>query len=125
MERLIAQPDGSVRYVAPAGFSGKDLFSYTIVDATGLTAAGTVTVDVIGSGSFGELMGVLAAAPEGSWVKLNRNLFSEVWTPKDQRPCFGLQPAVQGHHRLGLDGLRLQSWRPDLLGRRTQELLRQ
>jgi hypothetical protein len=85
----VAQPDGTVRYVAPAGFSGKDLFSYTIVDATGLTAAGTVTVDVIGSGSFGELMGVLAAAPEGSWVKLNRNLFSEVWTPKDQRPCSG------------------------------------
>jgi len=85
----VAQPDGTLRYVAPAGFSGKDLFTYTIVDATGLTAAGTVTVDVIGSGSFGELMGVLAAAPEGSWVKLNKNLFSSVWTPKDQRPCFG------------------------------------
>ncbi len=85
----IAQPDGSVRYVAPAGFSGKDLFGYTVVDATGRTAAGTVTVDVIGSGSFGELMGALAAAPEGSWVKLNKNLFSSVWTPKEQRPCFG------------------------------------
>jgi len=85
----VAQADGTVRYVAPAGFSGKDLFTYTIVDATGLTASGTVTVDVIGSASFGELMSVLAAAPEGSWVKLNRNLFSSVWTPKEQRPCSG------------------------------------
>jgi len=85
----VAQPDGTVRYAAPAGFSGKDLFTYTIADPTGRTANGTVTVDVIGADSFGELMSVLAAAPEGSWVKLNRNLFSAVWTPEDQRPCSG------------------------------------
>jgi Ca2+-binding RTX toxin-like protein len=77
----------SLVYEAPPGFSGKDFFTYTIVDATGRTAAGSVTVDVIGPTSFTELMSVIAASPEGSWVKLNRNLFNTVWVPEDQRQC--------------------------------------
>jgi Ca2+-binding RTX toxin-like protein len=82
-------PGNSIIYTAPAGFSGKDSFSYTIVDTGGVAAFGTVIVDVIGSGSFTELKRLLTAAPEGSWIKLNKNLFSSVWTPLNQRPCGG------------------------------------
>jgi Ca2+-binding RTX toxin-like protein len=86
---VVAGPGDSLTYTASAGASGADSFTYTIVDTTGRTATGLVTVDVIGTGSFSELKSVVAAAPEGSWVKLNRNLFSSVWTPKAQRPCTG------------------------------------
>jgi Ca2+-binding RTX toxin-like protein len=80
-------PGNSVVYTAPAGFSGKDSFSYTIVDTGGLSATGTVIVDVIGPASFAEITRLLKDAPEGSWIKLNKNLFSSVWTPIAQRPC--------------------------------------
>jgi len=81
--------DGVLEYTAPAGFSGTDSFRYRVRDASGLTATGAIDVDVIGPDSFAELTDLLAAAPEGSWVKLNRNLFSSVWTPAAQRPCKG------------------------------------
>jgi hypothetical protein len=84
-----AGPDGLVTYTAPAAFSGTDTFTYVVVDAAGLTATGTVAVNVVGTTSFGELKSLLNAAPEGSWIKLNRNLFSSVWTPAAQRPCKG------------------------------------
>jgi len=32
------------------------------------------------------LVSALASVPEGSWVKVNANLFSEVWTPEALRP---------------------------------------
>jgi Ca2+-binding RTX toxin-like protein len=86
---VVAGAGGSLTYTATVGASGADSFTYRIVDSTGRTATGTVTIDVIGPGSFSELKSVLAAVPEGSWVRLNKNLFSSVWTPKDQRPCTG------------------------------------
>jgi Ca2+-binding RTX toxin-like protein len=86
---VVAGPGASLTYTAAVDASGADSFTYTIVDSTGRTATGTVTVDVIGPGRFSELKSVLAAAPEGSWIRLNKNLFSSVWTPKDQRPCTG------------------------------------
>jgi hypothetical protein len=86
---VVAGPGGSLTYTAAAGAAGADSFKYTIVDSTGRTAIGTVTVDVSGSDSFRDLRAILTAAPEGSWIRLNRNLFSSVWTPKDQRPCTG------------------------------------
>lgn len=35
------------------------------------------------------LINILKATPEGSWVKVNLNLFSEVWAPNDLRPLVG------------------------------------
>ena len=35
-----------------------------------------------------ELMNVLTTIPSGSWVKVNRNRFDEVWTPKAQRATY-------------------------------------
>jgi hypothetical protein len=40
------------------------------------------------------LIGIVASIPEGSWAKVNLNLFSDVWTPPDLRPGFyGSPPA--------------------------------
>jgi hypothetical protein len=86
---VVEAAGGTLQYTAPAGYSGADAFTYTVRDATGLTSTGRIEVDVIGTASFGELRSLLEAAPEGSWVKLNRNLFSSVWTLKAQRPCSG------------------------------------
>ncbi len=39
--------DGQVRYTPAAAFSGTDTFTYTVTDAVGQTAVGTVTVTVV------------------------------------------------------------------------------
>ena len=40
-------PDGTVTYTPTAGYLGPDTFAYTITDPNGLTATGTVTVNVL------------------------------------------------------------------------------
>ena len=40
------QPDGTLRYLPDAGFSGSDTFGYTVGDGKGGSATGTVTVTV-------------------------------------------------------------------------------
>lgn len=37
------------------------------------------------AGAQTDLLGLVRAAPEGSWVQANRNSFSSVWTPSDLR----------------------------------------
>ncbi len=39
--------------------------------------------------NLSNLINVLRATPEGNWVRVNQNLFSDVWTPVDLRPGFG------------------------------------
>ena len=36
------------------------------------------------------LVGLISSLPEGEWVKANLNAFSDVWTPEDLRPLYGL-----------------------------------
>ncbi len=36
------------------------------------------------------LLTIVASMPEGSWKRVNLNAFSDVWTPADLRPMFGL-----------------------------------
>ena len=36
------------------------------------------------------LLGLLAAIPEGEWVRANLNAYSDVWSPPDLRPLYGL-----------------------------------
>src|SRR5690348_4624742 len=36
------------------------------------------------------LIGLISSLPEGEWVKANLNAFSDVWTPEDLRPLYGL-----------------------------------
>jgi hypothetical protein len=54
----------------------------TAIDGTGVTFRATVQPVVASD----PLMIQLAAVPEGSWVRLNRNRFRDVWVPADQRP---------------------------------------
>ncbi len=35
------------------------------------------------------LISILENMPEGNWEKINLNLYSDVWTPKDLRPLKG------------------------------------
>jgi hypothetical protein len=37
-----------------------------------------------------DVLDILAAAPAGSWVRVNLNRFADVWAPAAQRPLFGL-----------------------------------
>lgn len=76
---------GQVTYRAPAGFTGIDRFDYTISDAAGLSGTGHVTITVTEPETGDLLLDLLAATPEGSWTKVNRNRFQDVWTPRDQR----------------------------------------
>jgi hypothetical protein len=76
--------DGSVTYVtyAPAaGFDGSDSFAYTVSDGRGGMDAASVSITV----SDDALRSRIAAAPEGSWLKVNLNRYEDVWTPLQQR----------------------------------------
>jgi Bacterial Ig domain/RTX calcium-binding nonapeptide repeat (4 copies) len=89
---------GTVEYRPAPGFSGTDRFSYEIADSTGLTATAGVTVRVTGSNppSIGSaLLDAVIAAPEGSWLRVNENRFSDVWPDSTQIPYTPgyLQPA--------------------------------
>ena len=39
--------------------------------------------------NLNELINILQTTPEGSWVRVNLNLFSSVWSPDDLRPLVG------------------------------------
>lgn len=76
---------GNVTYRAPAEFTGTDRFEYTVADTAGLRATAVVAVTVTAGNSDDRLLELLGAAPEGSWLKVNRNRFQDVWTPLNQR----------------------------------------
>lgn len=44
---VVANPDGTLTYTPAPGFAGVDSFTYTVRDAAGATATGTVTVSVL------------------------------------------------------------------------------
>lgn len=80
--------DGSLTYTPNTGFSGSDSFTYTAADPSGRTDTASVTVSVGAETpppSGDPLFDIIAAAPEGEWIKLNINEFQDVWAPKDQR----------------------------------------
>ena len=79
----------SVKYTPDAGFKGEDSFEYTVSDGTGGVAVATVRVKVGVDASGDGLLQLLMTAPEGSWIKINLNEFSDVWTPLEQRPPLG------------------------------------
>ena len=54
----------------------------TAVPTTEAVAA-TATPDL------SDLLGILASTPEGNWVRVNLNAFSDVWTPAALRPLYG------------------------------------
>jgi Ca2+-binding RTX toxin-like protein len=72
---------GSVAYVPAAGFEGDDSFAYTVSDGRGGTDAASVSITV----SDDALRSRIAAAPGGSWIKVNLNRYDDVWTPVQQR----------------------------------------
>jgi len=79
-------PDGTLTYTPAAGTLGPDSFAYTITDGS-TTDTATVTVAVQdnspppGSMTFRQL---LTAMPEGDWLRLNTNIYKDVWAPQDQ-----------------------------------------
>jgi len=85
----VAIEANQVRYSSPSGFSGTVTLSYEVADPTGRSSSATVTVVVASSTLSGELHSTLSAAPERSWVRVNKNLFSEVWPVTSQRPSVG------------------------------------
>ena len=36
------------------------------------------------------LLAIIETLPEGSWAKVNLNQFSDVWTPAELRPLYGV-----------------------------------
>ncbi len=48
---VIINTDGTISYIPNPGFSGIDLFTYTITDATGTISAASVIVEVISTGN--------------------------------------------------------------------------
>jgi len=79
-----AQGDGTVSYAPASGFDGNDTFSYTVSDGRGGTDTASVSVTVLATAAD-SLQERIAAAPEGSWLKVNANRFDEVWVPLAQR----------------------------------------
>lgn len=57
--------DGTVTYDPPAGFTGSDIFTYTITDARGASASTTVTVDVRATISNSSAGGTGGVSPSG------------------------------------------------------------
>ena len=80
-----AHADGSVVYAPAAGFDGDDSFAYTVSDGRGGTDTASVSITVLPSSASDALRSRIAAAPEGSWIKVNVNRYDDVWTPLQQR----------------------------------------
>ena len=80
-----AHADGSVAYVPAAGFDGDDSFAYSVSDGRGGTDTASVSITVFLSSAGDALRSRIAAAPEGSWIKVNLNRYEDVWTPVQQR----------------------------------------
>lgn len=77
--------DGSVGYTPGAGYDGADQFSYAISDGRGGTDTASVSITVFRPTAGDALRTLIAAAPAGSWLKVNVNRFEDVWTPPLQR----------------------------------------
>lgn len=96
--------------------SGASNFTLEVQDAAGATARQALTIEVSDTqgdeaaasghqptarnareqakalGDVGDLSGLLAqvaAMPEGSWARVNKNAYSSAWAPADLRPLFG------------------------------------
>jgi hypothetical protein len=57
------------------------------------SSTGTTTKDGVASGTppdLSNLVSVVAAMPEGEWTQASLNSYSDVWTPPDLRPLYGL-----------------------------------
>jgi hypothetical protein len=87
-----AQTDGSIRYVPGAGYEGSDTFSYTVSDGQGGTDTANVAITVLAPVNSDALLERIAAAPDGSWLKVNVNRFETVWTPVEQRAQVDRRP---------------------------------
>ena len=64
----------------------------TTGDASAKPSASMTAKDGVAAGAtpdLSNLLGVLASIPEGEWVRVNLNNYSDVWTPADQRPLYG------------------------------------
>ena len=81
------QSGGRIQYVPNAGYQGTDSFEYTVTDTTGLSASARVTVAVQSSPATTPLRDRIAAAPEGSWLRINQNRFRDVWPSTTQQPA--------------------------------------
>ena len=81
----VANADGSITYTPATGFDGDDSFGYTVGDGHGGTDTGTVTITVLAAATGDALKNRIAAAPQGSWIKVNVNRYQDVWTPLNQR----------------------------------------
>ena len=80
-----ANGDGSITYSPASGFEGDDSFVYTLADGRGGTDTATVAITVFAPAAGDALRSRIAAAPEGSWIKVNVNRYEDVWTPLQQR----------------------------------------
>ena len=63
--------------------SGEVSPSTTLISPEGIQLSAASSPDL------SELVAILAATPEGGWVKVNLNLYADVWTPADLRPLKG------------------------------------
>jgi len=106
---LVLDP-GTGRISGRPGGLGSHAFSVEVLDGAGRRALTDFQIEVIESSEpaaaavgsvaararglqaagagLDNLVSIVAAMPEGSWRKLNLNLYSEVWTPKALRPLF-------------------------------------
>jgi Bacterial Ig domain len=81
----VLRSDGTVSYTPAMGHVGSDTFGYTVTDSDGASDTGSVVVIVRPPTAGDALMRLIAAAPEGSWLKVNGNRFEDAWVPAAQR----------------------------------------
>ncbi len=75
------------------GQSAEKTYTLEVVEAAAMTSPGFTIAEAPPTGTPPDLSNVislLAAAPGGSWVKANLNLYSQVWAPTDLRPLKGV-----------------------------------
>jgi len=82
-----SETTSTILYTPAEGYAGTDSFTYTVVDDHGGAATATVSIVVRDPPpvSNDALLDRIAAAPEGTWLRVNTNRFEQVWTPQSQR----------------------------------------
>src|SRR5262245_14988133 len=77
----------TIVYTPAEGFTGSDSFAYTVVDDRGGAATATVSIGVRDPPPVSDdaLLDRIAAALEGTWLRVNANRLEQVWTPHSQR----------------------------------------